>query len=199
MDVTAASTLFAWIDREIWLVTAQDGSRRGGMIATQVMQASFVADMPRMVLGVARHHYTWELISASRTCALHLLTEENLDLVWRFGLESGRDGDKLDGIEVTTGITGCPRMNHTVGWLDCRVETELELGDRTLFVLDVVEGCVNNFTRPLNMRRLMELAPSPLLTQLQRNRHQQGFIEAEAVRLWREELAEKRAEPDSPK
>lgn len=187
MDTTAASTLFAWIDREIWLVTAQAGERRGGLIATLVNQASFIPDRPRLVVGIARQHHTWELIEQSGACAMHLLAEDNLDLVWHFGLETGRHRDKLDGFDTISGSTGSPLLESTVGWLDCRVETKLDIGDRTLFVLDVVEGMVRNFAPPLTTRRLMELAPSARLTQLQRSRHQHSYLETEALRQWREQ------------
>ena len=84
MDVTAAATLFAWMDREIWLVTAQTVGKRGGLIATSVNQASIAPDLPRVSVTIARHHHTWELIEASGVFALHLLAVDNLDLVWRF-------------------------------------------------------------------------------------------------------------------
>ena len=67
MDLTAASTLFAWLGRELWLVTAQAGGRRGGLIATFVNQASIVPEMPRVLVGLARQHHTWELVEASGT------------------------------------------------------------------------------------------------------------------------------------
>ena len=98
MDTTAATTLFAWLDREVWLVTAQAGERRSGLIATFVSQASIVPDLPRLVLGVAKPHYTCELIEASGAFALHLLGEEQVELVWRFGLESeGNDRSQFSG------------------------------------------------------------------------------------------------------
>ena len=168
MDITAAATLFAWLDREIWLVTAQAGESRGGLIATFVSQEySIVPDMPRVVVGIARSHYTRELIESSGAFALHLLAEEQMDLVWRFGLESGRPEhsapatDKLAGLEITTASTGSPLIVAAIGWLDCRVETSLDIGDRALYVAEVLEGKVTNFAPPLTTSRLMERAPSP--------------------------------------
>src|SRR5207245_9201400 len=89
VDKTAASALCAWLDREVWLVTACAGERRGGLIATFVSQASLVPDLPRMVVGIARQHHTWGLIEASGAFALHLLGQDNLDWVGHFGLRSG--------------------------------------------------------------------------------------------------------------
>src|SRR5215468_3708886 len=97
---TAAPTLFAWLDREVWLVTAQAGGRRGGLIATFVSPASIVVDLPRMTVGIARQHHTWGLIEASGAFGLHLLGPEQLDWVWHFGLSTGRGRDKMDGMPV---------------------------------------------------------------------------------------------------
>ena len=185
MDVTAATTLFAWMDREIWLVTAQTGDKRGGLIATSVNQASIVPDLPRVSITVARCHHTWELIEASGVFALHLLGADNLDLVWRFGLESGRNIDKFDGIEAKTGARGNPLLGTTIGWLDCRVEARLDIGDRTVYVAEVVEGEVTHFAPPLMMTRLLELASPSQLTRLQRDRHLDGYRDTDAIMAWR--------------
>ena len=196
MDVTAAATLFAWMDREIWLVTAQAGDRRGGLISTSVTQVSIVPDLPRISVALAKQHHTWELVEAAGVFALHLLGADNLDLVWRFGLESGRDKDKFDGLATKPSATGSPLLRGTVGWLDCRVEARLDIGDRTVFVAEVVEGEVTNFAPPLMMTRLMELASPSQLTHLQRDRHLDGYRDTDAILAWR---ASRSAGVKSPK
>jgi flavin reductase (DIM6/NTAB) family NADH-FMN oxidoreductase RutF len=140
MDDTAAATLFAWLDREVWLVTARAGERRGGLVATFVSQASLSPDAPRVLVGLAPQHHTQELIAQSGSFALHLLCEENLDLVWRFGLASGHDVDKFAGLVAGQGPTGSPLLEAAVGWLDCRVEASLDTGGRVVHVAEVVEG-----------------------------------------------------------
>jgi flavin reductase (DIM6/NTAB) family NADH-FMN oxidoreductase RutF len=192
MDLTAAATLFAWLDREVWLVTARADPRRGGLIATAVCQASSVPELPRVLVALGNQHHTRELVEASGAFALHLLAEENLDLVWQFGLSSGRDGDKFGALATKTAVTGSPLLEGTIGWLDCRVEARQDVGDRTLYVAEIVEGRVTKFAPPLTTRRLMELAPMSRLTQLQSSRHHQGYTEAEALRSWREAGGAKR-------
>jgi flavin reductase (DIM6/NTAB) family NADH-FMN oxidoreductase RutF len=185
MDVTAASTLFAWLDREVWLVTARAGERRGGLIATFVSQASIVPELPRVLVALSKQHFTHEMVEASSAFALHLLAEEQLELVWRFGLESGRDHDKFAGLEVTTAVTGSPLLAATIGWLDCRVETKLDIGDRVLYVADVLEGKVTHFAPPLTTKRLMERTPMPRLSQMQRQREDDSLRDAVAIESWR--------------
>lgn len=186
MDATAASTLIAWLDRELWLVTAQAGSRRGGLIATFVNPASIVADLPRMVVGLAKQHHTWEVVEASGAFALHLLGEQHLDWIWRFGLKSGHDQDKFEGLTISSAATGSPILEDTIGWLDCRVETKQHTGDRTIYLAEVLEGQVTHFGPPLTQRRLLELCPADKLADLKRQRHNDSVADAEAIRVWRQ-------------
>jgi flavin reductase (DIM6/NTAB) family NADH-FMN oxidoreductase RutF len=177
--------LFAWLDREVWLLTAAAGERRGGLIATFVSQASIVPDMPRMLVGLARQHHTRELVEESNAFALHLLGEQQLDWVWHFGLETGRGRDKLDGLRCQPMSTGSPVLEGAIGWLDCRVEGRLETGDRTIYLAEVVQGGVTHFAPPLTVRRLLELAPPARLAELKRQLHRDSEIDAEAIRRWR--------------
>ncbi len=185
MDATAAATLFAWLDREVWVLTAQSGDRRSAMIATLVDQASIVPEFPRVLVALSKQHFTMELVEASRAFALHLLSEEQIELVWRFGLESGREQDKMAGMTVTTGGSGSPLLAEAIGWLDCRVEAQLDIGDRILYVAEVLEGQVTNFAPPLTTKKMMERTPSSRLTQMQRQRQQDTFRDAEAIQSWR--------------
>lgn len=182
-----ASTLFGMLDREIWLVTAAAGPRRGGLIATFVNPATIVPDLPRVLVGLARQHHTWELVEASNAFALHLLGEQQIDWVWRFGLESGRGRDKLDGLPWRTMTTGSPVLEGVIGWLDCRVEARLDSGDRTVYLAGVVQSGVMQSAPPLTMRRLVQLAPSDRLAEMKRQLQHDSAIDAEAIRRWREQ------------
>ncbi len=187
MDRTAAAALFAWLDRELWLVTAQAGERRGGLIATFVSQASLTPDLPRVVVGIARQHHTWELIESSGAFGLHLLGLDNAGWVSHFGLQTGRNLDKLAGLTTTTAITGSPLLDEAVGWLDCQVETKLNSGDRTLYLAQVVQGNVTNYGPPLRLKQLQQILPPDVLAELKRLVHLDGQVDADAIRVWREE------------
>lgn len=185
MDSTAASTLMAWLDREVWLVTAQAGERRSGLIATSVTATSHVSELPRMLVGINHQHYTHELIEASGAFALHLLSENNLDWVWLFGLQSGRDRDKFAGLQIEPSVSGSPLVAGAIGWMECRVETRLETGDRSFFLGEVIQAQVSNFAPPLYQKRLMSLAPSTHVRELMRQRHHESMLDAEAIRAFR--------------
>ena len=185
MDPTAAAALFAQTDRELWLVTAAAGPRQSGLIATFVCHASLPPELPRVLLAIAKHHQTWQLIEESGTFALHLIGEEQLDYVWRFGLASGRDQDKFSGLAVHRGATGSPLVPEALGWLDCRVEARFDTGDRTAYLAEVVESRLERRDPPLTMRRMLQLAPPDKLHELRRQREEDGAIDAAAIRAWR--------------
>jgi flavin reductase (DIM6/NTAB) family NADH-FMN oxidoreductase RutF len=187
MDRTAASALFAWIDRELWVLTARSGQRRGGLIATFVAQASLVPDLPRVVAGIAKQHATWELIEASGAFALHLLGQDNLDWVEHFGLRSGRNVDKFASLQAAEAATGSPLLDGAIGWMDCRVEARMDTGDRTLYLARVVESRVTRYGPPLTLKQTLERLPAAQISELKRLMHHDSQVDAQAILEWRRE------------
>jgi flavin reductase (DIM6/NTAB) family NADH-FMN oxidoreductase RutF len=185
MNPSAAQELFRATDRELWLVTSRANDRRGGLIATFVNQASIVAEAPRVLVGIAKQHHTWSLVEDSGTFALHLLGEEHLGLVWRFGLESGRDRDKLDGLSTRVGSSGSPIIDEALGWLDCRVEARLDTGDRTVYLAEVLDARPVGPRAILTVRRLLELATDEQRTELRRQMDQDSAVDRAAIDAWR--------------
>ena len=63
---------------------------------------------------------------------MHLIDETPIELIWRFGLQSGRHVDRLAGLTFLAGATGCPLLADAVAWLDCREESRIDSGDRLI-------------------------------------------------------------------
>ena len=186
MNPLAASDVFAQTDRELWLVTARGQDRQGGLIATFVCNASLPPELPRVLAAIARQHHTWQLIEASGAFALHLIGEAQLDWVWRFGMNSGRDIDKLSGLNTRTGASGSPLLTDALGWLDCRVEARFDTGDRTAYLAEVVDAQLNRREPPLSMQRLLQLAPPDKLAELKDLRQRDSAIDVAAITAWRQ-------------
>jgi flavin reductase (DIM6/NTAB) family NADH-FMN oxidoreductase RutF len=191
----AAGRVYDLLDPPLWLVTAADGKARGGFIATFVARASIVGELPRMVLGVAKHHHTWSLIERSRRFALHLIHPHRLDLVWRFGLETGHNKDKLANLEADRTDGGNPLIPDSPGWLDCRVETSMDTGDRTVYVAAVEAADAQAGATPLTVRRLFAEAPAERVRQLDALYARDGRIDAEAIQRWRSQQASSTSSP----
>ncbi len=58
----------------------------------------------------------------------------------RLARPAARAPDKLAEFVHRAGVTGAPLLTDTLGYLECRVVTEVSAGDHTLFVAEIVAG-----------------------------------------------------------
>lgn len=166
IDTRSIDDVFQRVDRPIWIVTSAAGSRRGGLAATWISQASLDTSRPVLLAALAPTHFTTKLIRESGAFAAHLLAAEHVEHVWRFGLSSGRDHDKFSGIAPSAAITGAPILPGVLAWLDCRVVRHVDAGDRLLFWADVVAGQSIGDQPPLREQEMIALASPEQLRQL---------------------------------
>ena len=166
MNNAQIESIFRLVNREVWIVTAADGERRGGLAATWVSQASIDRDKPAVLIGIAPNHFTAELIDASRSFALHLLSLEAIELAWNFALGSGRDRDKLAGLAFTKGVTNSPVLRDALAFLECRVFARLVSGDRNYYWADVVASGQPGSGLPLTEQQLLAVATDEQKRQL---------------------------------
>jgi flavin reductase (DIM6/NTAB) family NADH-FMN oxidoreductase RutF len=173
-------------ERTAWIITSRHDDQTGGLVATFVSNASLVPALPRLLAGIARHHHTWDLIARSRSFAAHLIDEHHADLIWRFGLGSGRAANKLAGMRWRSGETGSPILEDAIAWLDCSVEAELDIGDRSIFVGAVVEGDVSNAGSAVTAQRILQLGSEEQLNRMNQERRRDEKIDAAAILEWRQ-------------
>ena len=77
-------------------------------ICVSVFGASIVPEQPRVLVSLSKTNYTHELVIASGTLSVTALSASQLPLLEPLGLRSGRDGDKLAGLEVALTEAGDP-------------------------------------------------------------------------------------------
>jgi flavin reductase (DIM6/NTAB) family NADH-FMN oxidoreductase RutF len=189
VDANACCQVFNSLDREIWLITARAGDRQSGLIATYVSRASLVPTLPRVTIGLAKHHFTHELIQESNAFCMHLIDEDHIDWAWHFGIPSGREIDKLSGLKTTASATGSPILADALAWLDCRVESQMDTGDRTVYLAEVLGARIVQKTTPLTLKRLLELAPADKLRQMNLATQRDIDLDRTAILEWRRQQA----------
>jgi len=134
----------------VFVITGADGSRLAGMTACWVARISH-----RPVLyGVAIHHgsHTREVVHDGGCFCIHILGHDQVGLARRFGSVSGFAANKFEGVAWRRGTSGAPVLLDPPAYLDCRVVREVEAGDHTLFVGELVDEGVNRETEPLRHR-----------------------------------------------
>ena len=168
-EYQSIEAVFKQVDRQLWIVTAADGPRRGGLVATFVSKASLDPERPTVSIALAVNHFTRELVDASGAFALHLISREQVELAWRFALGSGRDRDKLSGLKASGVETGSPVLDDCLAWLDCRVYDRHDGGDRIYYWADVVRGKSLGTATPLTEQQLIALASEQQKQQLRQD------------------------------
>lgn len=139
-EAAQIEAVFRLIDREAWIVTAAAGDRRGGLLATWVARASLDPSRPVCLAALGASHFTTELVLASREFAAHLLRPEDAALAWQFALTSGRDRDKLAGLQLARGMLGAPILENCLAVVECRVVKHYNARERHYFWGAVVAG-----------------------------------------------------------
>jgi len=173
-------------DPELWLVTGSHEGRHGGLIASFVVNASIVPEMPRYLVGIAKQHHTFGLVEGSGALAMHLLPKSRFDWVTLFGLKSGRDVDKLAGIDWSPGPeTGSPILADAVCWLDCRVETYLDTGDRHVYLAEVRAADCPGEGPVITGSDIPKLCDPQSLAAMGASRDQHAKVDAAAIAQWR--------------
>jgi flavin reductase (DIM6/NTAB) family NADH-FMN oxidoreductase RutF len=185
MNEVSIQRVLGLAEQTAWIITSRHDDQMGGLVATFVSNASLVPALPRLIAGIARHHFTWELISRSRSFAAHLVDESHVDLIWRFGLGSGRDVNKLASVAWRSGRTGSPILEDAIAWLDCSVEAELDIGDRTIFIAAIVDGSLSRVGSPMTVHRILHLGSEDQLNQMHEERLRDEKIDAAAIIQWR--------------
>lgn len=120
-------------------ITTSAAGRRNGMIANSAQRASLVPTHPRISVYISKTNHSHDIAYASGAFVVHLLRRDQWDVIWQLGLQSGRDVDKLAGLDLATGKTGVPWLTDCLAAFECRVVNAMDAGAATFFLGDVVE------------------------------------------------------------
>ena len=120
-------------------ITSARGGKRNAMIADSAVRASIVPTMPRLSVYVHKFNLSHDMIFETGRFALHLLREDQLDLVRRLGFASGGTRDKLADVPHHLGRLGVPVLDDCYAHFECRVANVMDTGSSTCFLGDVAE------------------------------------------------------------
>jgi len=98
-------------------------------------------DPPLLAVAVSPRNYSHELIDRSGEFVLNVPTVRIAREVHFCGSHSGRDVDKFSETGLAPAAAGKVRPPHVkecIGHLECSVRDEIETGDHSLFICDVV-------------------------------------------------------------
>ncbi len=160
---SSAGDLLSYFWTPIVVVTAAADGRGNGQVAVSVHGASIVPQRPRLTVALWKDNLTHDLVRRAGAFAVHLLRHDQDALVYHFGLQSGREVDKLAAVPHETGVTGTPLLLDCLGVFECRVLTLMDGGDMTVFLGEVVHSAVRGQGDVLWWRDLRARMPADKL------------------------------------
>jgi flavin reductase (DIM6/NTAB) family NADH-FMN oxidoreductase RutF len=119
-------------------ITSERGGKKNGMIIDSAIRASIVPDIPRIAVFIHKFNFSHDLIFDTGRFVLHLLRQDQFDLIHTLGFASGRDRDKLAGVPHRLGTLGAPVLDDCYAHFECRIINAMDTGSSTCFLGDVV-------------------------------------------------------------
>jgi flavin reductase (DIM6/NTAB) family NADH-FMN oxidoreductase RutF len=176
MDEQAIQQITGHFWAPVVAITTAHSGQTNGQIAVSALNASILRDRPRILIDIWKANFTHHLLLESGVFALHLLGEQNLNLIEQLGLRSGRDGDKLAGLRWEARQTGSPILLDTLSYLECRVRATLDAGDMTVFLADILDGALLNAGAPLAWSAVRATLPQEWLARYDANQAHQRDV-----------------------
>lgn len=124
----------------LYLLSARQDGRDNACIINTAVQ---VAEHPvRVAVSVIKGGLTHNMIAATGTFCLSALTEQApFSLFQRFGMQSGRNADKFEGLSgLTRSESGLYYLTDAAAYIACRVLSSVDLGTHTLFIGEATEA-----------------------------------------------------------
>jgi flavin reductase (DIM6/NTAB) family NADH-FMN oxidoreductase RutF len=135
-EATFKNALAQWSSGVTIVTTRLEDGTIKGMTASSF---SSVSMKPFLVLVcVARRLYTHRLLEASKIFAVNILGTEHEYWGKLFAGVYPEVEHRWQDIQYKTAVTGSPILPDALGWLDCRLYNQVEAGDHSIFIGEVV-------------------------------------------------------------
>ena len=133
----------------LYVVCSRKGSRVNGQIANTVFQIT--SEPPTIAVSINKNNLTHEFIRGSKVMAVSVLSRDTpLSFIGHFGFKSGRDIDKLKGINYKTGDARAPVVtDNALAYLEAKVIQEVDVGTHTIFIGELVDADVIKEGEPM--------------------------------------------------
>jgi len=120
------------------VVGSRKGDKLNGQVANTVFQVT--SEPPTIAVIINKNNLTHQFIKASKVFSASVLSRETpLSFIGHFGFKSGRDIDKLEGINYKIGETQAPVViDNTIAYLEVKVIQEIDVGTHTIFIGELV-------------------------------------------------------------
>lgn len=122
-------------------MTTNDGTKDNGCIINTAVQVG--AEPTRLAISVQKGNYSREIIEKTKKFNVSVLEDSvSFDFIRHFGMQSGRDCEKLDGFkDFSRSHNGLIYLTKNANaFFSVDVENQVDLGSHILFTGKVIES-----------------------------------------------------------
>lgn len=132
----------------LYIVCSGDKNRGNGFICNTVFQVT--SEPAKFAACVNKNNFTADFIIRHGAFSVSVLGENaSSELFGRFGYKSGRDIDKLAGMNVRYGETGVPViLNESLAFMEFRVVQTIDAGTHLMFIGELVHAEILDDSTP---------------------------------------------------
>jgi flavin reductase (DIM6/NTAB) family NADH-FMN oxidoreductase RutF len=122
----------------MYIVGSHKGDKLNGQVANTVFQIT--SEPPTVAVSINKSNLTHEYIKDSRVFSAAILCQATpLPYIGGFGFKSGRDVDKLQGVNYKIGVTKSPIfLDHATAYLEAEVIQDVDVGTHTIYIGRIV-------------------------------------------------------------
>lgn len=124
----------------LFILTANEGGRDNGCIVNTVQQVT--TEPNRIIVAINKNNLTHDMVKNTGKFNVSVLSEKSKFETFRhWGMQSGRDADKLEAIEFSRSDNGLVYIagEETNAFISASVVSSQDLGTHTLFIADVTD------------------------------------------------------------
>lgn len=122
----------------LYVVCSRKKDKFNGQIANTVFQ--ICSEPPVIAVAINKNNLTHEFITGSGVFTASILSRDTpLSFIGHFGFKSGREIDKLKGINYKIGETQAPLVtDNTIAYLEAKVVQQVAVVTHTIFIGELI-------------------------------------------------------------
>lgn len=124
----------------LYIVSSGNKNKGNGFISNTFFQVT--AEPPRFASCCNKDNFTASLIRETGAYAVSVIhTDTDPEIIGRFGYKSGKDTDKMAGLNVKYGETGVPIvLDDCIAFLECKVVQTIDVGTHYMFIGELINS-----------------------------------------------------------
>lgn len=131
----------------LYIVSSGSEEYGNGFISNTVFQVT--SKPPKFAACCNKDNHTASVIQSTGSFSVSVLHSDTAPGIFgTFGFKSGKDINKMEGMEIRFGETGVPIvLNEAIAFLECRVVETYDVGTHLIFIGELVQADVLDETR----------------------------------------------------